>query len=323
MDLLRIENLKTYFYTEAGVVQAVDEITFGVREGETLGLVGESGSGKTVTVLSALRIVPRPGRIVSGRILFRGEDLLEKSEREMAAIRGKEMAIAFQDPTSSLNPVFTIGSQLTEIVRQHQKIDRKEVNDRIVDLLRLVGIPDPETRIAQYPHELSGGMRQRVALARALCCNPSLIFLDEPTTNLDVTIQAQILELIASLQRKLNMSIVLVTHDMGVIADMSKRVVVMYAGRICETASVTDLFRNPKHPYTEALLASVPRLDRGKGELLVIPGNIPNLISPPSGCRFHPRCRYAQPICEKEIPRLQQMESDHYLACLRANELFS
>jgi len=320
---LQIEDLKTYFYTEAGVVQAVDGVTFALREGETLGLVGESGSGKTVTVLSTLRIVPRPGRIVGGRILLRGEDLLQKSEREMTSLRGKDLAIAFQDPASSLNPVLTIGNQLTEIVRRHEKIDHKEATNRITDLLRLVGIPDPETRMSDYPHELSGGMRQRVSLARALSCSPSAIFLDEPTTNLDVTIQAQMLELIDSLRRKLNMSIVLVTHDMGVIAGMSERVVVMYAGRVCEIAPVMELFKNPKHAYTSALLSSVPRLDSKGKELLVIPGNIPNLISPPSGCRFHPRCSYAEPRCSGEIPTLERLAPEHFVACFRAQELFS
>jgi oligopeptide/dipeptide ABC transporter ATP-binding protein len=241
----------------------------------------------------------------------------------MMSIRGKEIAIAFQDPSSSLNPVFTIGSQLTEIVESHQKLDRKEATEKIEDLLRLVGIADPKARMADYPYSLSGGMRQRIALARALCCNPSIIFLDEPTTSLDVTIQAQILELIDDLRKKLAMSIVLVTHDMGLIAAMSQRVVVMYAGCCCEIAPILDLFKDPKHPYTRALLSSVPSLITKKEELSVIPGNIPNLIRPPSGCRFHPRCQYANSKCSQEIPAIEQVGPDHFVACFRAKELFS
>jgi len=300
----------------------LEGVSFGLRERETLGLVGESGSGKTVTLLSILRIVPKPGRVVQGRILFRGENLLEVSERKMMSIRGKEMAIAFQDPSSSLNPVFTIGSQLTEIVERHQNVDHQEATDKIVDLLRLVGIADPKARMSDYPYNLSGGMKQRIALARALCCNPSVIFLDEPTTALDVTIQAQILELIDDIRKKLAMSIVLVTHDMGLIAAMAQRVVVMYAGCCCEIAPVIDLFKNPKHPYTRALLSSVPSLITKREELSVIGGNIPNLIRPPSGCRFHPRCQYANSRCSQEIPTLEQVGPDHFVACFRARELF-
>ena len=301
----------------------MEGVSFGLRERETLGLVGESVSGKTVTLLSILRIVPKPGRVVQGRILFRGENLLEVSERKMMSIRGKEMAIAFQDPSSSLNPVFTIGSQLTEIVERHQNVDHQEATDKIVDLLRLVGIADPKARMSDYPYNLSGGMKQRIALARALCCNPSVIFLDEPTTALDVTIQAQILELIDDIRKKLAMSIVLVTHDMGLIAAMAQRVVVMYAGCCCEIAPVIDLFKNPKHPYTRALLSSVPSLITKREELSVIGGNIPNLIRPPSGCRFHPRCQYANSRCSQEIPTLEQVGPDHFVACFRARELFS
>ena len=294
-SLLEIRGLKTYFFTEAGVVKAVDNATVDVRPKETVGLVGESGSGKTVTALSALRIVPTPGRIVAGSIKFEGSDVLAKSEEEMRQLRGPKMAMVFQDPSSSLNPLYTVEKQLSDILRLHRKLTKKEASQRAEYLLELVGMPEPKARLKSYPHELSGGMKQRVAIARALSCEPTLLFADEPTTNLDVTVQAQVLELMKKLQRDLGMSMVMITHDMGIIADMTERVTIMYAGKVMEAANTGTIFHEPKHPYTEALLAAVPRVDQRK-ILEVIPGNIPNLIEPPSGCVFHPRCKYAKQV---------------------------
>jgi oligopeptide/dipeptide ABC transporter ATP-binding protein len=313
-DLLDIKGLKTHFYTEAGIVLAVDGVSFNVLKGETLGLVGESGSGKSVTALSVLRLVPRPGRIVEGKIGFQGEDLLEKTEEEMRSIRGRKIAIIFQDPISSLNPVYSVESQLSDVIKTHQKLSKEEVSNRIVELFQMVGIPEPQTRMREYPHQFSGGMKQRVAVARALACEPALLFADEPTTNLDVTIQAQVLDLMKDLKAKLGMSMVMITHDMGIVADITSRVVVLYAGRVCEIASTPVLYDMPLHPYTEALLAAVPRIDQRK-TLQLIPGNIPNLISPPSGCRFHPRCPYAKDICKDKIPELEEVDGGHFVAC--------
>jgi oligopeptide/dipeptide ABC transporter ATP-binding protein len=319
-ELLEIENLKTYFYTWAGVVSAVDGVSLKVKEGETLGLVGESGSGKSVTALSILRIVPIPGKIVHGQVLYRGENLLEKTEEQMQKIRGKEIAYIFQDPATSLNPVFTIADQLTEIIKRHQNVNKKEALEKAVELFKLVEIPDPEIKIWNYPHQLSGGMKQRMAIARALSCQPSLLLADEPTTNLDVTIQAQILELMKNLKKKLGMSMILITHDMGVVAGVADRISVMYAGRVCESASTKTIFYNPLHPYTKALLEAVPNITMKREKLKIIPGAIPNLISPPSGCRFHPRCDFAGPACASAVPPLVEIEPEHYVACVRAQE---
>ncbi|UCG45365.1 MAG: ABC transporter ATP-binding protein [Candidatus Bathyarchaeota archaeon] len=312
--LLSIEGLKTYFFTEAGVVKAVDGISFSLMKGESLGLVGESGSGKTVTALSVLRIVPKPGKITGGKIEFSGKNLLKNTEKEMQQMRGSEIAIIFQDPSSSLNPVYTVETQLTDVVMAHQTVSRSEAKRKAIEILNLVGIPEAETRMREYPHQFSGGMKQRVAIARALACQPTLLFADEPTTNLDVTIQAQVLNLLNDLKKKLGMSLVMITHDMGVIAEMTSRIVVLYAGRVCEIAGTNELFERPKHPYTESLLAAVPRLDMRK-TLRVIPGNIPNLITPPSGCRFHPRCSYAKPACKQRIPILEEIKPRHIIAC--------
>ena len=320
-EILKIENLKTYFDTWAGIVKAVDGVSLDVKEGETLGLVGESGSGKSVTALSILRIVPRPGKIIDGRIIYKGENLLEKTENDLQKIRGKEIAYIFQDPATSLNPVFNIADQLIEVIRRHQSATKNEALEKAVELLRLVEIPDPELKIWNYPHQLSGGMKQRIAVARALSCQPSLLLADEPTTNLDVTIQAQILQLMKSLKEKLGMSMILITHDMGVVAGVADRITVLYAGRICETADTKTIFYKPKHPYTVALLTSVPSLALRREKLAVIPGAIPNLIEPPTGCRFHPRCEYAKAECAKEIPRLEEIEPEHYVACIRASEI--
>lgn len=319
-SLLEIRDLRTYFFTEAGVVKALENATIDVKPKETVGLVGESGSGKTVTALSALRIIPRPGRIVSGSIKFEGEDVLTKSEDEMRRLRGPKMAMVFQDPSSSLNPLYTVEKQLSDILTLHRKLTKKEASQRAQYLLELVGIQDPETRLKAYPHELSGGMKQRIAIARALSCEPTLLFADEPTTNLDVTVQAQVLELMKRLQHDLGMSMVMITHDMGIIADMTERVTIMYAGKVMEAAETKAIFHEPKHPYTEALLAAVPRVDQ-KRILEVIPGNIPNLIEPPSGCVFHPRCKYANQGCIDTVPPTEEVGKGHTVACIRWKEI--
>jgi peptide/nickel transport system ATP-binding protein len=318
--LLEISNLRTYFFTEAGVVKAVDGISVDVASGETIGLVGESGSGKSVTAQSALRIVPQPGKIVDGSIQFEGEDLLAKSENEMRKYRGPKMAVVFQDPTTSLNPIYTVEKQLTDILRLHKDLTKREARKVALNLLERVNIPEPEERLRAYPHELSGGMKQRIAIARALSCEPRLLFADEPTTNLDVTIQAQVLELLKELQKEFGMAMVMITHDMGIIADMAERVTVLYAGHVMEAADTGSIFSDPKHPYTEALLKAVPSVAETRA-LEVIPGNIPNLIDPPSGCVFHPRCKYAKEICMKEVPKLEKAREGHYVACHRWREL--
>jgi oligopeptide/dipeptide ABC transporter ATP-binding protein len=320
--LLEIDNLKTYFYTWAGVVKAVDGVSLKVNEGETLGLVGESGSGKSVTALSILGIVPKPGKIIGGKILYKGENLTEKNEGEMEKIRGKEIAYIFQDPATSLNPVFNIANQLVEVIRRHQNLTKRDALAKAIELFKLVEIPDPEVKIWNYPHQLSGGMKQRMAIARALSCQPNLLLADEPTTALDVTIQAQILDLLRNLKQKLGMAMILITHDMGVVAGVADRITVLYAGRVCESASTKTIFRNPLHPYTRALLEAVPSLVLKREKLKVIPGAIPNLIEPPSGCRFHPRCEYAKEgVCTREMPELEELEPDHYVGCVRAREI--
>jgi len=319
-ELLRVEELRTYFFTEAGIVKAVDGVSFTVNKGETLGLVGESGSGKTVSALSVMRIVPRPGRILSGKILFGDDALLEKRDEEMMKVRGRKIAMIFQDPTSSLNPVFSVEKQLAEIITLHEGISKQDARERVIKVLDLVGIPDSEKRIKEYPHQFSGGMKQRVAVARALLLEPELLFADEPTTSLDVTIQAQVLDLMKHLKEELGMSLVLITHDMGIVADMADRVTVLYAGQVAETAQTKELYRLPRHPYTKALLEAVPRLDMDR-TLEVIPGNIPNLIEPPSGCRFHPRCKYARGICSKMVPVLEEVKPGHIVACHRWREI--
>jgi oligopeptide/dipeptide ABC transporter ATP-binding protein len=312
--LLEVSDLRTYFFTEAGVVKALDGICLEVYKGQAVGLVGESGSGKSVTAQSVLRIVPRPGRIVTGSVKFEGEELLSKSEGEMRKLRGSKMAIVFQDPTTSLNPVYTVEKQLTDILILHRDLSKEEASKRALSLLERVGIQEPEKRLKAYPHELSGGMKQRVAIARALSCEPVLLFADEPTTNLDVTIQAQVLELLKQLQKELNMTMVMITHDMGIVADLTERVTVLYAGKVMEIADTPTLFKSPKHPYTEALLKAVPSVRQTRA-LEVIPGNIPNLIEPPTGCVFHPRCKYAKDICIKQDPPLEKVAEGHHVAC--------
>jgi len=261
-----------------------------------------------------MRLVPRPGRIVEGKIIFEGEDVLRKTEEEMRSIRGDRIAIIFQDPISSLNPVYSVESQLGDIINTHQNLSREETREKIEQILRLVEIPEPEVRMREYPHQFSGGMKQRVAIARALACEPSLLFADEPTTNLDVTIQAQVLDLMKDLKTKLGMSMVMITHDMGIVADITSRVVVLYAGRVCEIAPTPVLYEHPRHPYTEALLAAVPRIDQKK-KLELIGGNIPNLITPPSGCRFHPRCPNCVDACSQKEPKLKEVHKNHFVAC--------
>lgn len=322
--LLEIENLQTYFYTWAGIVKAVDGVSLKINEGETLGLVGESGSGKSVAALSILGIVPKPGKIIGGKILYKSENLLEKDENDLEKIRGREIAYIFQDPSTSLNPVFTISSQLVELIKRHQNVTKKEALAKAIELLKLVEIADPEVKIGNYPHQLSGGMKQRMAIARALSCQPNLLLADEPTTALDVTIQAQILDLLKKLKQKLGMAMILITHDMGVVAEVADRITVLYAGRVCESASTKTIFNNPLHPYTRALLEAVPNLALKREKLKVIPGSIPNLIDPPSGCRFHPRCEFAKEgVCTIEMPSVEELEPDHYVACVRVREIIA
>ena len=314
--LLEVKNLKTQFFTEDGVVKAVDDVSFKIRRGEVLGLVGESGCGKTVTSLSVLRLVPDPpGKVVSGEVFFNGEDLLEKSEKEMRNIRGNEISMIFQDPISSLNPVFTVENQILENIELHQDLTHEEALQKGIEVLKLVGIPEAERRITDYPHHFSGGMRQRVMIAMALSCNPALIIADEPTTALDVTIQAQVLDLMKDLREDLNMAILYITHNLGVIAEMADRIAIMYAGNIVEEGSCVTIFKNPHHPYTKALLSSIPRMDKKLDRLGVIKGVVPNLINPPSGCRFHPRCPLATEKCSREVPPYVETEPDHLVFC--------
>jgi oligopeptide/dipeptide ABC transporter ATP-binding protein len=319
--LLEVMDLKTYFHTDQGLVRAVDGVSFQVNRGKTLGIVGESGCGKSVASLSILRLIPSPpGRIEGGRILFKGQDLLKLSEGRMRKIRGNEISMVFQEPMTSLNPVFTCGDQIVEAITLHQGLTKREAKARAVEMLRLVGIPSPEERVDEYPHQLSGGMRQRVMIAMALSCNPSLLIADEPTTALDVTIQAQILELLAKLGEDLAMSVIVITHDLGVIAEVTERVVVMYAGRVTEYADVGPLFNSPLHPYTVGLLQSIPRLGRRRERLKVIPGNVPNPLNFPPACRFHPRCPLAIDKCRAEEPDLEELSPGHYVRCWRPGE---
>ena len=364
--ILQIRNLKTYFYTYAGVVRALEGIDLDIYQGETLGLVGETGCGKSVTSLSIMRLVADPpGRIVDGQIIYKGEDLLKKSEAEMQQIRGNKITMVFQDPMTFLNPVITIGDQVSEVIAIHENLARDVVRSKIdeceeavkqldsnspdrerlmnrvkelealkdnppkysrremkkaalrrtIEVLKLVQMPSPEKVVKQYPHELSGGMRQRAIIAMALSCSPDLLIADEPTTSLDVTIQAQILALLSELKKKIGSSILIITHDMGIVAEICDRVSVMYAGNVIETAETKALFKNPLHPYTQGLLKAIPKLHRDVEELEIIPGSVPNLIYPPSGCRFHPRCPFRMDICDKENPRFIERERGHSVAC--------
>ena len=318
--LLHIRGLKTHFATDDGWVRAVDGVDIAIHRGETVSVVGESGCGKTVTAHSVLKLTPMPpGKIVAGQILWQGRDLVPLTPQQMDEIRAKEIAIIFQEPMTSLNPVFTVGEQIAEVVRRHEGLGRRAAVDRTVEMLRLVGIPNPQRRVADYPHQFSGGMRQRVMIAMALSCNPKLLIADEPTTALDVTIQAQILELLAEMKERLGMAIMLITHAMGVVAEVAQRVVVMYAGRVVEEAPVRQLFRNPRHPYTQGLIRSIPRLDLAateKQKLEAIPGTVPSLLRPPSGCRFAARCRHAMAKCNEAMPPLIEVEPGHKVACV-------
>jgi oligopeptide/dipeptide ABC transporter ATP-binding protein len=319
--LLVLDNLQTYFYTDDAIVRAVDGVSFEVNPGETLAVVGESGSGKSVTALSVLRLVPQPpGRTVGGKILFKGRNLLELSEAEMRAIRGKEISMIFQEPMTSLNPVLSCGEQIIEPLIVHERLPRRAARVRAIEMLELVGIPAPEQRIDEYPHQMSGGMRQRVMIAMALACRPSILIADEPTTALDVTIQAQILELLKQLQVELGMAVMLITHDLGVVAETADRVAVMYAGQVVEYCDVRSAFRRPLHPYTAGLQASLPKLGARQDELRVIPGNVPNPARFPRGCRFHPRCPVMQERCLDDPPVLT-FDQAHLSRCVRSDEI--
>jgi peptide/nickel transport system ATP-binding protein len=324
LPLLRLEDLRTHFFTDDGVVRAVDGVSFEVREGETLAVVGESGSGKSVTSLSILRLIAEPpGKIVGGRILFRGKNLLELGPRAMRAIRGKEISMIFQEPMTSLNPVYTCGEQIIEALVLHEKLDRRAARARTIEMLKLVGISSPEQRVDEYPHQMSGGMRQRVMIAMALACKPSILIADEPTTALDVTIQAQILELLKHLQEVLGMAVLLITHDLGVVAETADRVAVMYAGQVVEYCDVNAAFKRTLHPYTAGLLDALPRLGVKQESLRVIPGNVPDPLHFPSGCRFHPRCPVAQQRCRESEPPVLTFDGDHQSRCWRADEIAS
>jgi oligopeptide/dipeptide ABC transporter ATP-binding protein len=319
--LLSVKGLKVHFPTRDGVVRAVDGVDFHVGSGETLGIVGESGSGKTISSLTLLRLTPPPGKVMAGRVMFEGADLLQTPEHRLQHIRGKRMAMIFQNPATSLNPILSVGAQLGEILSWHTGLSRKAARTRVAELLALVGISDPTTRLQQFPHELSGGMKQRVGIARALLCEPALLLADEPTTALDVTIQAQILDLLADLRQRLAMSMVLVTHDMGVVARMADRITVMYAGRVCETADAATIFSAPQHPYTRALLESMPRIDQrytgaARKPLPSIAGRPPDLLRPPPGCRFHDRCPEAVPECRRLMPEEYIVAPGHSVSCL-------
>lgn len=361
--ILRIRGLKTDFYTYEGAVKALDDVSFDLYKGETLGLVGETGCGKSVTALSIMQLVPEPGKIIDGKIMFKGKNLLGLNAEEMMKIRGKEIAMIFQDPLTYINPVLTIGDQIAEVIMFHRSLDRdvlemktkelektsqsdpasskvdgleskterlkkmenppkpsrqdlkKVTREKTLEMLRWVRMPYPEKVIDQYPHELSGGMRQRAVIAMALSCRPSLIICDEATTFLDVTVQAQILGLLQELKKEANLSVMFITHDLGIVAQFCDHIVVMYAGVIVEQTDVSKLFDNPLHPYTSGLLAAIPTFHRNKGRLNIIPGNVPNLINPPSGCRFHPRCPHAKAICKKEKPKMVEVIPEHFVAC--------
>lgn len=332
--ILEVKNLQTSFFTEAGEVKAVDGVSFDLYKGKTVGIVGESGCGKSVTSLSIMRLIPNPpGKIIGGEILYQGKNLLDLSMKEMRKIRGNEISMIFQEPMTSLNPVYTIGNQLLEAILLHQDLSKSAAIDKAIEMLKLVGIPAPEKRIKDYPHQLSGGMRQRVMIAMALSCNPHILIADEPTTALDVTIQAQILDLLRDLQQKVGMAIMLITHDLGVVAEMAHEVVVMYAGKVAERASVKELFASPQHPYTMGLLNSIPVLSQDptgkvkKSRLEPIPGIVPNLLDLPKGCRFQDRCKYVTEKCKEAEPELRAItpsvgdQVPHQARCIYAGDL--
>ncbi len=317
MPLLEVKDLRTYFTTENGTARAVDGVSFSIEKGEVLGIVGESGCGKSVTSLSIMRLIPQPpGRIMEGSsIRFRDDEIVTASEKRMREIRGNDVAMIFQEPMTSLNPVFPIGEQIAEALRLHRKLNKSSARQTAIDMLRLVGIPDPEERVDHFPHQLSGGQRQRVMIAIALSCEPDLLIADEPTTALDVTIQAQILELLAELRNRLGMAIMLITHDLGVVAEVCDRVVVMYAGEVVEEGPVAEIFQNPRHPYTQGLMQAIPRLGKRVDRLAVIPGMVPSATNWPIGCRFHARCPYGFDVCVKEHPGLFVINEVHTSRC--------
>ena len=315
-NLLEVKNLKTHFFTEDGIVPAVNGVDFNLKSGETLGIVGESGCGKSITSMSIMRLIPTPpGKIVDGEIIFDNKNIVDLPESEMRKIRGNDIAMIFQEPMTSLNPVFTIGSQIMEAIMLHQNLDKKAAREKCIEMLKLVGIPRADEVVDDYPHQFSGGMRQRAMIAMALSCNPKLLIADEPTTALDVTIQAQIIELMKELKEKLNTAIMLITHDLGVVAEMADHVIVMYAGRIVEDANVVDLFKDPKHPYTIGLMKSKPNLEGNAKRLDVIPGSVPNPLAMPEGCAFHPRCNHAMEICQMQVPDLISVGNGRKVRC--------
>jgi len=314
--LLQVENLSTTFYTEDGMVPAVRGVSFHLDYGESLGIVGESGCGKSVSCLSVMRLIPKPGEMTADNIDFEGKDIVSLRERQMQQIRGNDMAMIFQEPMTSFNPVFTIGYQLQEAIRLHQKMNKHDAKEKSIDMLRQVGIPRPEKVVDNYPHSLSGGMRQRAMIAMAISCQPKIIFADEPTTALDVTIQAQILELIGELKEQTNTSVVFISHDLGVIAEMVERVIVMYSGIIVEQSDISSLFSNPKHPYTIGLLHSKPRIDDERAKLKPIPGSVPNPLDLPQGCPYNPRCEYVMDICRNKLPDMYEIDKNlHQARC--------
>lgn len=321
--LLEINDLQTSFFTEAGEVKAVDGVSLAVRKGKTLGIVGESGSGKSILSLSILRLISDPGRIVGGQVIYNGVNLLDKTAKQMRHIRGNQISMIFQEPMTSLNPVFTVGDQIAEAFRIHENMGKRQAMNKAVEMLRLVGIPSPDKRAKQYPFELSGGMRQRVMIAMALACNPDLLIADEPTTALDVTIQAQILELIRELQQRLHMSVIFITHDLGVVAEMCDDVAVMYCGKIVEYTDVKTLFSDPKHPYTIGLMNSMPRHDTDQEELEAIKGSVPSPFEAMTGCRFAPRCPHTRETCLESLPELSSVEGGrigHQVRCWMATD---
>lgn len=315
--LLDVRDLSLIFETEAGIVEALDKVTFDIRYNESVGIVGESGCGKTVTSRAILRIMPDNAKIIGGQIFFKGHDLLNFNENQMRKVRGNHIALIFQDPMSSLNPVYKISAQMTDVISLHRKCSIEEAREIAIDQMRLVGIPDPENRIDDYPHQFSGGMRQRILIARAFALEPSLLIADEPTTALDVTIQAQVLEIIKDLQKKTGLAMMLITHNLGVVSEITNRVHIFYGGNVIETGPTQEIFQDPRHPYTKLLLLSVPSIDEEKEELTVIKGNVPQLINPPTGCRFHPRCEFATDKCKTERPVIQPLgkSKDRRIAC--------
>lgn len=319
--LVEFKNLKTYFHTEAGVVKAVNDVSFKIKEGETVCVVGESGCGKSVTSMSLMRLIQAPiGKIEGGEIFYKGKDILKLTDEEMRKIRGNEIAMIFQEPMSSLNPVFTVGSQIMEAIMLHQQCDKKVARERAIEMIKLVGIPRADEIVDAYPHELSGGMRQRIMIAMALSCNPNVLIADEPTTALDVTIQAQILDLMRKIKKELNTAILLITHDLGVVAEMADYVVVMYAGKVIEEGPVLDIFSNPAHPYTKGLLKSKPVLGSGDERLYSIPGQVPNPVGMKDSCYFNDRCECCMEKCKSEIPHLRKVSENHKVACWLHND---